>query len=414
MEINSAFLHKALKYYFGYDEFRTGQEEIVANILNGSPVLAVLPTGAGKSVCFQLPSLLLKGITLVISPLISLMKDQAENLSKRGIPAAYLDSSMTGNAYGKILHDALNKKCKFLYVAPERLANQQFISFAQKANITMIAVDEAHCVSQWGRSFRKDYYNIPEFIKFLPRKPLIAAFTASATPEVREDILERLNIRNAKQVITGFDRQNLYFAVQRTFDKQRSLLEYLSKHKQECGIIYCATRTKVETVTRLLLENGYTAIRYHAGLTPTERRDNQNAFISGKVDIVVATNAFGMGIDKPNVRFVVHYNMPKDLESYYQEAGRAGRDGCSSECILLYAQEDTKINNYLIDSSEGTSEVKKAEHRLLDNMSTYCNTSVCLRRYMLQYFGEEFQGNCGNCGSCKQNKKADWRRFFGI
>ncbi|MCQ2372771.1 MAG: RecQ family ATP-dependent DNA helicase [Phascolarctobacterium sp.] len=414
MEINSDFLHRALKYYFGYDEFRRGQEEIVGSILKGQPVLAVLPTGAGKSICFQLPSLLLKGVTLVISPLISLMKDQAENLTKKGIPAAYLDSSMTGNAYGKILYDVLNKQCKFLYVAPERLSNEQFIAFAQKANITMIAVDEAHCVSQWGRSFRKDYYQIPNFIRLLPRKPLLAAFTASATPDVRMDIIERLEMKNAKQVITGFDRVNLYFEVQRTYDKQRSLLEYLANHKDECGIIYCATRANVETITQLLLENGYTAIRYHAGLTPTERRDNQNTFIEERANIVVATNAFGMGIDKPNVRFVIHYNMPKDLESYYQEAGRAGRDGKASECILLYSREDSKINNYLIENGEGDSEVKKAEFRLLEQMSIYCNTSVCLRRYMLQYFGEEFQGNCGNCGSCKQNKKADWRRFFGI
>lgn len=414
MEINSAFLHRALKYYYGYDEFRSGQEDIISTILHGQPVLAVLPTGAGKSLCFQLPSLVLKGVTLVISPLISLMKDQAENLTKRGIPAAYLDSSMTGNAYGRVLNSVLEKKCKFLYVAPERLVNPQFIGFAKKANITMIAVDEAHCVSQWGRSFRKDYYNIPEFVKALPRKPLIAAFTATATPDVRMDIMERLEIPEAKLVVTGFDRPNLYFEVKRTADKHRELLDYLAKHKNECGVVYCSTRAKVEGVTTLLNNCGYKALRYHAGLTPEERRSNQSEFVEGRVQIIVATNAFGMGIDKADVRYVVHFNMPKDLESYYQEAGRAGRDSKSSECILLYDKKDTEINEYLIDKGEGDELTKILEHKLLESMSTYCNTSVCLRRYMLNYFGEATDSKCCNCSNCKNVNTPKWRRFFGI
>ena len=270
--IDSDFLHRALQHYYGYAAFRPGQEEIITHILQGEPVLAVLPTGAGKSICFQLPSLLLKGVTLVVSPLISLMKDQAEALSARGIPAAYLDSSMTSSEYGRVLHAALNKQCKFLYVAPERLLNPTFVRFAKAAYITMVAVDEAHCVSQWGHSFRKDYYNIPQFMAQLSPRPLIAAFTATATPEVRRDICHRLEMLSAKIVVSGFDRPNLHFAVERTQDKDRSLLEFLAKHKHQCGVIYCATRQRVEQVNTLLARQGYSALRYHAGLTPEERR----------------------------------------------------------------------------------------------------------------------------------------------
>lgn len=414
MQIDSNLLHRALKYYYGYDVFRKGQEEIITNILLGKPVLAVLPTGAGKSICFQLPSLLLKGITLVISPLISLMKDQVENLNQRGITAAYIDSSMTSNEYGQVMYSIINKKCKFLYVAPERLTNSQFVDFAKKANITMVAIDEAHCVSQWGRSFRRDYYNIPTFINTLPVKPLIAAFTATATPDVRADILERLEIPDAKLIVTGFDRPNLYFEVKRTNDKDRELLSYLSDHKEETGVVYCSTRDTVEKVTTLLNLHQYSALRYHAGLTPEERKINQEMFVTGKIKVMVATNAFGMGIDKADVRFVVHYNMPKNLESYYQEAGRAGRDGQPSTCLLLYNKKDTSINEYLIENSITELETLKLEKLLLERMSTYCNTSVCLRRYMLNYFGEPVKEKCGNCGNCKKEANVSWRRFFGI
>ena len=334
--IDSDFLHRALQHFYGYSSFRTGQEEIISEILHGQPVLAVLPTGAGKSICFQLPSLLLKGVTLVISPLISLMKDQAEALTARGIPAAYLDSSMSGNEYGRVLHAALNKQCKFLYVAPERLVNQQFIDFARQAYITT--------------------------------KPLVAAFTATATPDVRRDIIKRLGIPEAKIVVTGFDRPNLHFAVQRTQDKERSLLEFMRKHKKDCGVVYCATRNKVESVTQLLRRQGFSALRYHAGLTPEERRENQNAFVGGSVPLIVATNAFGMGIDKPDVRFVVHYNMPKDIESYYQEAGRAGRDGLPAECLLLYDKEDIAVNTYLIGHDQ--PDLTWKEHELLPAQGT--------------------------------------------
>lgn len=276
-----------------------------------------------------------------------------------------------------------------LYVAPERLVNQQFIDFARQAYITMVAVDEAHCVSQWGHSFRKEYYNIPDFIQALPTKPLVAAFTATATPDVRRDIIKRLGIPEAKIVVTGFDRPNLHFAVQRTQDKERSLLEFMRKHKKDCGVVYCATRNKVESVTQLLRRQGFSALRYHAGLTPEERRENQNAFVGGSVPLIVATNAFGMGIDKPDVRFVVHYNMPKDIESYYQEAGRAGRDGLPAECLLLYDKADIAVNTYLIGHDQPDLTWKEHELQLLSKMTNYCNTSMCLRKVLLEYFGEK-------------------------
>ena len=412
--IDSDFLHRALKHYYGYDEFRPGQEAIISEILTGQPVLAVLPTGAGKSICFQLPSLLLRGVTLVVSPLISLMKDQAEALTARGIPAAYLDSSMTGSEYGRVLHAALNKQCKFLYVAPERLLNPQFLRFAKAAYITMVAVDEAHCVSQWGHSFRRDYYNIPQFMSELSPRPLIAAFTATATPQVREDICQRLEMRGAKIVVSGFDRPNLHFAVERTQDKDRSLLDFLAKHEHQCGVIYCSTRQRVEQVTQLLARQGYKALRYHAGLTPEERRENQNQFVNGGVPIIVATNAFGMGIDKADVRFVAHYNMPKDMESYYQEAGRAGRDGLPSECLLLYNKQDIAVNTYLIGHDQPDLAWKEHEMQLLDRMIHYCNTSGCLRRELLEYFGERAPLRCNNCGNCSITSKASWRKYFGI
>ena len=412
--IDSDFLHRALKHYYGYDEFRPGQEAIISEILGGQPVLAVLPTGAGKSICFQLPSLLLKGVTLVVSPLISLMKDQAEALTARGIPAAYLDSSMTGSEYGRVLHATLSKQCKFLYVAPERLLNPQFLRFAKAAYITMVAVDEAHCVSQWGHSFRRDYYNIPQFMSELSPRPLIAAFTATATPQVREDICQRLEMRGAKIVVSGFDRPNLHFAVERTQDKDRSLLDFLAKHEHQCGVIYCSTRQRVEQVTQLLARQGYKALRYHAGLTPEERRENQNQFVNGSVPIIVATNAFGMGIDKADVRFVAHYNMPKDMESYYQEAGRAGRDGLPSECLLLYNKQDIAVNTYLIGHDQPDLAWKEHEMQLLDRMIHYCNTSGCLRRELLEYFGERAPLRCHNCGNCSITSKASWRKYFGI
>ena len=412
LKSDSDYLKKVLEYFYGYQEFRPGQEPIIQAILQQEPVLAVLPTGAGKSLCFQLPSLLMEGVTLVISPLISLMKDQAQSLTQRQLPAAYLDSSMSGNAYGRVLYEVLQGRCKFLYVAPERLASQQFINFAQRANITLVAVDEAHCVSQWGRSFRKDYYNIPAFIKALPKRPLVAAFTASATPEVREDILLRLEIPKAKVFVKDFDRPNLFFAVKRTMDKDRELRAFLAKHEEEPGIVYCSTRNTVEQVTGDLQGLGYNALRYHAGLTAQERSANQDAFVQGRAQLIVATNAFGMGIDKPDVRFVVHYNMPKDMESYYQEAGRAGRDGKPSECLLLYNKQDVIINTYLIENSEADSLSRTEQLERLEEMDYYCKTMKCLRKSLLEYFGEKPPATCNNCGNCRDNKAASWRRFL--
>ncbi|MCQ2359567.1 MAG: ATP-dependent DNA helicase [Phascolarctobacterium sp.] len=402
-------IHAALKEYYGYDAFRPGQEEVINEILAGRPVLAVLPTGAGKSVCFQLPALLMDGLTIVVSPLISLMKDQAENLSRRNILAAFLNSSLNNNEYGKILYDTLQGKYKFLYVSPERLSNEKFRQFAQKANIKFVAVDEAHCVSQWGRSFREEYHAIPEFLKSLPSYPQVAAFTASATEEVRRDICYRLGIIDAKVFVTGFDRPNLKFMVKASVDKDRDAAKFIAAHKHDCGIIYCATRRKVEAVTEFVNGLGYKALRYHAGLGPYERKENQQKFLDGKCNIIVATNAFGMGIDKPDVRWVLHYNMPKDLESYYQEAGRAGRDGKASECLLLFDKEDLRINTYLIEHGDRDSSTIAHEKKLLEQMHGFVRSKTCLRKYMLNYFGEKAKDNCGNCSNCNMKKTS----FFG-
>lgn len=408
MEINSELMHRGLKYYYGYEAFRPGQEEIVREILEGRPILAVLPTGGGKSICFQLPSMFFKGITLVVSPLISLMKDQVENLRLRGIGAAYLESRLPPAEYGRVIHKVLRGQCKFLYVSPERLANKEFMELAPALNITLVAVDEAHCISQWGPGFRKEYYNIPAFLQKLPVRPLLAAFTATATPTVRRDILEHLDISGAKQVVMGFDRPNLYFAVEFSYNKERSLLAYVNKHRKECGVIYCSTRGVVERITAFLQEQGFSALRYHAGLTAEERKRNQQSFVSGRISIIVATNAFGMGIDKSDVRYVVHYNMPKDLEGYYQEAGRAGRDGLPGEAILLYNPEDRTINEELIQRGDNGQEYRQQERRRLKQMTDYCCTQGCLRHYILNYFGEAAPEHCGNCSNCDKRSKKGW------
>lgn len=382
-------IYEALKHYYGYDSFRPGQEEVVTELVANRPVLAVLPTGAGKSVCFQLPSLLKPGITLVISPLISLMQDQAEQLNNRGIPAAHIASSLTESQTGKILYDCLQGRIKFLYVAPERLAMTSFQSFAQRAPITFIAIDEAHCVSQWGRSFRKDYYNIPQFLDLLPQKPLVAAFTATATPAIMRDILQRLRIQGAKTVVTGFDRPNLTFNTRFTWNKKDILSKYLYQHKKENGIIYCSTRRQVEEITDFVNSLGFMALRYHAGLSPLERQKNQELFLDGDIPLMVATNAFGMGIDKPDVRFVLHYNMPKDVEDYYQQAGRAGRDGLPSDCLLLWNNDDIKIITFLIEKSNTNPQTILQEKQLLLSMIYYCRLATGHREYLLRYFGEK-------------------------
>ena len=399
---------KVLKQYFGYDSFREGQEELVESILSGQDTFGIMPTGAGKTICFQIPALMLPGITLVISPLISLMKDQVEGLNQAGVHAAYLNSSLTAGQYVKALGFAKEGRYKIIYVAPERLVTDGFLDFARQAEISMLVVDEAHCVSQWGQDFRPSYLKIVEFIGKLPVRPVISAFTATATKEVRDDIIDILLLQNPKVVTTGFDRPNLYFAVQSPKDKYASMKNYLELHPRQSGIVYCLTRKYVEEVWERLQADGFSVTKYHAGLTDRERKDNQEDFIYGRAEIMVATNAFGMGIDKSDVRFVVHYNMPKNMESYYQEAGRAGRDGEAAECILLYGGQDVVTNQFFIDNNRDNQELDEVSRRMvaerdrdrLRKMTFYCFTNECLRDYTLRYFGEYGSNYCGNCSNC--------------
>lgn len=396
-----------LKQIFGYDTFREGQETLVDSTLSGRDVLGIMPTGAGKSLCFQVPALLFPGITVVVSPLISLMKDQVSALNAAGVHAAYINSSLTEGQYRKAMELARQGRYKIIYVAPERLMTESFLSLIQAVEISMVAVDEAHCISQWGQDFRPSYLKIVDFISQLPRRPVIGAYTATATKAVREDILCILGLQNPKVMVTGYDRKNLYFAVEKPKDKMNALLEYLRKNPEKSGIIYCNTRKTVEEVQEALLEAGYPAVRYHAGLTDREKKENQEEFIYDRKPIMVATNAFGMGIDKSNVRFVIHYNMPKDIESYYQEAGRAGRDGEPGECILYYKAQDVKMNEFLIQQ-QGNEELDFEEQALirernmerLRKMTFYCFTNECLREYILRYFGEYGGNYCGNCKNC--------------
>lgn len=397
-----------LRQLYGYDSFRPGQEELIEAVLQGRDVFGIMPTGAGKSVCYQVPALLLPGITLVVSPLISLMKDQVTALNQMGIHAAYLNSSLTMNQYLKALQLAKRGQYKLIYVAPERLLTESFLDFARFADISLLAVDEAHCVSQWGQDFRPSYLKVQEFVRMLPRRPVMAAYTATATRAVRDDCIAMLGLEDPFVKTTGFDRANLYFEVRQPADKDRELLAILDKHREESGIIYCATRKNVEEICDSLIREGYRATRYHAGLTDEERTRNQEDFLYDVSPVMVATNAFGMGIDKSNVRYVVHYNMPKNMESYYQEAGRAGRDGEPAVCILLYSGQDVVTNQYFIEHARENDEldehelqiVKDQDHKRLRQMTAYCFTEDCLRSYILRYFGEEAVDSCGNCGSC--------------
>ena len=405
-----------LKQYFGYDDFREGQEVLIDSILSGRDTFGIMPTGAGKSLCFQIPALIFDGITIVISPLISLMKDQVGALNQAGIHAAYLNSSLSTNQYFKALQFAREGRYPIIYVAPERLLTDSFLDFACHAKIAMVAVDEAHCVSQWGQDFRPSYLKIMEFIERLPYRPVVSAFTASATKEVREDIVDILMLQDPTVMSTGFDRPNLYFEVQAPKNKYKALLDYLGKHTGESGIIYCLTRKQVEEVCGSLIKEGIPATRYHAGLSDGERKNNQDDFIYDRAPVMVATNAFGMGIDKSNVRYVVHYNMPKNMESYYQEAGRAGRDGEPAECILYYGGQDVVMNQFFIENNQDNEEldditrqlVRERDHERLRKMTFYCFTNECLRDYMLRYFGEYGGNYCGNCSNCMtQFEEAD-------
>lgn len=402
-----------LKQYFGYDSFRPGQDELVRAILSGRDTLGIMPTGAGKSICYQVPAMLFPGLTLVISPLISLMKDQVGALVEAGVPAACINSAMSAEEFRDALYFAGRGQYKLLYVAPERLTAPSFLEFAKRVPISMVTVDEAHCISQWGQDFRPSYLKILDFLAELPERPLVSAFTATATAEVRDDIVQALGLHEPFIKTTGFDRPNLYFAVEQPTFKGMKLLQLLNERKDKSGIVYCSTRKNVEEICDLLLSRGLPATRYHAGLDPDERRENQDDFLYDRKTIMVATNAFGMGIDKSNVSFVIHYNMPKNMESYYQEAGRAGRDGQPADCILLYSGQDVRMAEFLIERSheaedetidEATRQQLIARDReRLRQMTFYCTTTECLRHYILRYFGENSPLSCGHCSSCDTN-----------
>ncbi len=397
---------EALKKYFGYDGFRVGQEDIIDNILAGRDVLCVMPTSAGKSLCYQIPALLLSGITIVISPLISLMKDQVSALVQNGVHAAYLNSTLTPAQYSIALDRIAGGAYKIIYVAPERLDAEGFLRVIDKQEISLVAVDEAHCISQWGQDFRPSYLKIRDFVNKLKSKPVVGAFTATATRQVKIDIREKLGLVRPFSITTGFDRPNLFFGVIDAKNKTEDLLKLLAERQDKSGIVYCLTRAAVEEVCETLCQKGYNATRYHAGLSQEERSRNQDDFIYDRKPIIVATNAFGMCIDKSDVSFVIHYNMPKNLESYYQEAGRAGRDGEPADCIILYSPADVQTNKFLIEHSAASDEnsnslsARKKNYELLKRMVAYCTTTECLRAFILDYFGER-PVDCGNCSNCK-------------
>lgn len=402
-------INQTLKQYFGYDSLRTGQEELINGILAGHDVLGIMPTGAGKSLCYQLPALMLKGITLVISPLISLMSDQVKALNQAGVHAAYINSSLTENQIRMALSYASQGRYKIIYVSPERLNTPRFLDFACNADISMLTVDEAHCISQWGQDFRPSYLEIAGFLKRLPRRPIVSAFTATATERVKNDIVASLGLNNPVTMVTGFDRPNLFFRVvtrKGGSQKDNSIINYVKKHEDESGIIYCATKKNVDKLYTLLNEQGISAGRYHAGLSNDERKQNQEDFTYDRIRVMVATNAFGMGIDKSNVRYVLHYNMPQSLEYYYQEAGRAGRDGEEAECVLFFSKQDIMINKFLLQNKASAGDVasdmqKTAnDQRKLQQMINYCETDKCLREFILSYFGDTTPCICNKCSNC--------------
>lgn len=397
-----------LKDYFGHDSFRDGQEQIVDALLDGRDALCIMPTGAGKSMCYQIPALLFDGVTIVVSPLISLMKDQVGSLVQSGVPAAYINSSLSYPQFLRVLSNTEHGKYKIIYVAPERLLTDGFLDTCKKIKISMVAVDEAHCVSQWGQDFRPSYLKIVSFIKSLENRPIVGTFTATATNDVKEDIKKILRLENPFEITTGFDRPNLFFGVIKSSSKDEKLIDLIRERGDRSGIVYCATRKNVESVCELLCDNGFSATRYHAGLDEYERRKNQEDFVFDRKNIMVATNAFGMGIDKSNVTYVIHYNMPKNIESYYQEAGRAGRDGGEADCILLYSPKDVRLNRFMIENSEGNDEltieeneqIRERDFERLKHMTFYSTTNDCLRGFILRYFGGDKKAYCGKCSNC--------------
>lgn len=398
---------QALKILFGYDSFRAGQKSVIDSILAGRDAFAVMPTGAGKSVCYQIPAVLLPGITLVISPLISLMQDQVKALNEAGVQAAFINSSLSEKDYNETIRKARQGIYKIIYIAPERLVTEGFLALAKSVPVSMVTVDEAHCISQWGQDFRPSYMKIVEFVKILEKRPIISAFTATATETVREDIVCTLGLQNPFTLVNGFDRENLFFQVDKPKNKEQYILKYISGHSGDSGIIYCATRKNVDNIYELLKGKGVSVGKYHAGMSAEERKKMQDDFVFDYTSIVVATNAFGMGIDKSNVRFVIHYNMPQSMENYYQEAGRAGRDGLDAKCILLFSPQDIVINRFLLDHKEmqdldpaDRETVRERDARRLQVMERYCYTTECLRNYILKYFGENPEKPCQDCGNC--------------
>lgn len=394
---------QVLKQYFGYDSFRIGQEQVIQNVLEGRDTLCVMPTGGGKSVCYQIPSLCSDGTTIVISPLISLMKDQVDILRSNGIPAAFINSSLTYSQIDQTMDDVRNGLTKLLYIAPERLENESFCKELSQLNVPFVAIDEAHCISQWGHDFRPSYRIISNLVSLWNKKPTLIALTATATPSVIDDICSLLAIDEEDVYITGFSRENLSFKVLVGVDKDKYVKKYIQSYPNETGIIYAATRKSVESVYEMLLKSGVRVAKYHAGMTETERTKEQNRFLNDEVQIIVATNAFGMGINKTNVRFVIHYQMPRNMESYYQEAGRAGRDGLPSECILLYSSVDEQTQRFLIDQSLDRSRIP-FELKKLQTMVDYCHTQHCLQAYIVEYFGEQVSQECGQCGNCTDER----------
>lgn len=390
-----------LKQYYGYSSFRDGQEEIIREILNGNDVLTIMPTGGGKSICYQVPALILDGITLVISPLISLMKDQVDNINNLGINSAYINSSLSNVEINNILDEAARNEIKILYVAPERLESQAFLELISSIDISMVAIDEAHCVSQWGHDFRSSYRRISRVISILRNRPIVTAFTATATSEVREDIIKLLELNNPKVFISGFDRKNLKITIEKGVNKKNYILDYINNNRNESGIIYASTRKEVDSLYELLTSKGLQVEKYHAGLSDEYRKQAQESFIYDKCNIIIATNAFGMGIDKSNVRYVIHYNMPKNIEGYYQEIGRAGRDGEESECIMLFSPGDVQTQKYIIETATENSMRKENELSKLQTMINLVYTQDCYRKFILNYFGEAYDDKCNNCSNCE-------------
>lgn len=394
-----------LASYFGYSSFRRGQDETIKNVLDGKDTVCIMPTGGGKSICYQIPALVFEGTTLVISPLISLMKDQVDTLVQNGISATYINSSISIAEANQRIQLAKQGHYKLLYVAPERLDSMEFVDQLIDMKIPMIAIDEAHCISQWGHDFRPSYLHIHRILDYLPEKPLVLALTATATPQVREDICNTLEINQENTIMTTFERENLSFSVIKGQDRNAYLADYIRQNQKESGIIYAATRKVVDQLYEDLMKAGVSVSKYHAGMSDSDRNEQQELFLRDEVSVMVATSAFGMGIDKSNIRYVIHYQLPKNMESYYQEAGRAGRDGLDSTCILLYSSQDVQVQRFLIDQSTGESRFSN-ELEKLQNMTDYCHTEQCLQSFILQYFGEEPKEDCGRCGNCTDDRES--------